>query len=350
MPSPSHDSDPEETMSSNDVPPASTTMEAPKAAHPGPGLGNQGLNKKPSSSTGTDSDHGKDTDLPSTNSPGATRGDPPQKANSRPNSEKHGDPKQGNDPKTSSPPINTDRDHASDADQSSDTPSSKKGDPKQEADMTAPNPPAATVMGNPAESGGDPEQSSENAQGNTPAIDNQIAGQAATVNGQVSQPLSNNAISIAGTTLTPGGAPTTVSDVPISLEPSAIAVGSSSLPIAAVADRLWIPGQVTTLDSQVMKPVSKAEVSIAGATLSPGAPEITVSGTPISPGSNALILGTSAVPLQTELPQQPIITVAGHISTAAPTGCSIAGTTISPGVQAVDIAGTAVSLDASSHL
>ena len=31
-------------------------------------------------------------------------------------------------------------------------------------------------MGNPAESGGDPEQSSENAQGNTPAIDNQIAG------------------------------------------------------------------------------------------------------------------------------------------------------------------------------
>ena len=99
-----------------------------------------------------------------------------------------------------------------------------------------------------------------------------------------------------------------------------------------------------------MKPVSEAEVSIAGATRSPGAPEITVSGTPISPGSNALILGTSAVPLQTELPQQSIITVAGHISTAAPTGCSIAGTRISPGGQAVDIAGTAVSLDASSHL
>lgn len=58
MLSPSHDPDPEETRSSNDVPPASTTMQAPKAAqpqqaaNPGPDFGNQGLNKKPSSSTG----------------------------------------------------------------------------------------------------------------------------------------------------------------------------------------------------------------------------------------------------------------------------------------------------------
>lgn len=66
-------------------------MQAPKAANPGLDFGNQGLNKKPSSSNGIDSDHGKDADPPSTNSPGATGGDPPQEANSRPDSEKNGD-------------------------------------------------------------------------------------------------------------------------------------------------------------------------------------------------------------------------------------------------------------------
>ncbi len=146
---------------------------------------------------------------------------------------------------------------------------------------------------NAAASSGDREQGSETDHGRKFAIGNQNSGEATTVNGQVAQPLSNHVILIAGTTLTPGGSPITVSDMRISLGQSAIAIGSSSVP---------------TLN--------------------------------VSP---------DPTPLRPELLQQSIFTIASQISTAAPTGFSLAGTWLSPS-QAVTLAGTIVSLDTSSYL
>ncbi len=216
-----------------------------------------------------------------------------------------------------------------------------------------PKPPEPQQTSDPKDQGhassGNAEQDSENTQGKTLAIGNNNPVEAVTVNGQVAQPLSDDAISIAGTTLTPGASPITISGIEISLGQSKIAVGNNSVPIATAADSVWIPGRVTTIDSQPIQPISGNEVSIAGVALSKGASALTISGTLISLGSNALYIGTNSIPLRTQLAQQSVITVDGRIFTAAPTGFSIAGTSLAPS-HAVTIAGTTVSLDASSNL
>ena len=153
-------------------------------------------------------------------------------------------------------------------------------------------------------------QGSEAAQGEVFAIGNQGPGEATTINGYVARPVSSNAISIAGTVLTPGAAPITVSQMKISLGQSAIMVGSSSVSIALLSDLVSSLGQVSVTDDHLIQP---------------------------------------AMPLSTESPQQSRITVAGQVYTAAPTGFSIAGTSLIVG-HAVTISGTILSLDASSHL
>lgn len=100
------------------------------------------------------------------------------------------------------------------------------------ADSSDPKDPGHTSSA--AASSGYPEQGSENARGKNLAIGNQNPDEAATINDLVAQPLSNNAISIAGATLTPGASP--VADIQIPLGQSAIVVGSSSVPIATLAD------------------------------------------------------------------------------------------------------------------
>ena len=150
-------------------------------------------------------------------------------------------------------------------------------------------------VSNAAASSGDREQApgSETDHGRILAIGNQNPGEATISNGQVAHPLSNNAISIAGTTLTPGGSPITVSGIIVSLGQSAIAIGSSSVPISDVRPN------------------------------------------PTSPG--------------TEPPPQPILTIGSQIVTALPPGFSLAETWLPPR-QAMTLAGTIVSLDPSSYL
>ena len=153
-------------------------------------------------------------------------------------------------------------------------------------------------------------QDAEAMQGEVFAIGNQGPGEAATINGFVAKPVSRNAISVAGKVLTPGAAPITVSQMKISLGPSAIMVGSSSVPIALPSDPVRSPGQIAGIDDHLIQ---------------------------------------STMPSSTELSQQSRVTVAGQVYTPAPTGFSIAGTSLMVG-HAVTISGTIVSLDASSHL
>lgn len=106
---------------------------------------------------------------------------------------------------------------------------------------------------------------------------------------------------------------------------------------------------VTTINNQVVQPLSHG-ISVAGTTLTPGAPAITASGTSISLGSSAFIVGTSTVPLLFQ-PLDPFITtVAGHPITAAPSAVDVAGTTLHPGIPGATLDGTAVSLDTANHL
>ena len=174
-----------------------------------------------------------------------------------------------------------------------------------------------------------------------------VPGPVTTVNDQIVQPLSNG-ISIAGTTLTAGAPAITVSGTHISLGPSNIIIGTSSFPVAANR-QIWNPGQVITMGGQITQPLSNG-ISIADTTLTPGASAITISGTPISFGSTALVVGSSSIPLQTEVPQQLITTVAGQAITADPNAVEVQGSTLGPGGSGMTLGRTLVSLDAAGEL
>ena len=175
-----------------------------------------------------------------------------------------------------------------------------------------------------------------------------IPGQVTTINGQVIQPLANG-LSIARQTLTPGASPITISGTPISLGPSSLIIGSSSIAIT-LPSLSWIPGQVTTIDGQVIQPLTNGGISIDGTTLTPGALPITVSGTPISLGSAALVIGSSTVSLDSEVPEQFVTTVAGQAITADPTAVEVGSLTLTPGGPGTSLSGTLVSLDSDGEL
>ena len=210
---------------------------------------------------------------------------------------------------------------------------------------------------NAAASSGDGEQGSETDHGRLLVIGNQNPGESTTINGQVAQPLSNNAISIAGTTLTPGGSPITVSRMRISLGQSAIAVGSSSVPILDVSPdptplRTELPQQsIFTIAGQIFT-AAPAGFSLAGTWLPPSQ-AVTLAGTIVSLdtssylriGSSTINLGENAVSL---FPQ--VFTVAGQAITADPTAVNIAGVTLVPGGHGITVSGTGVSLDSAGEL
>jgi len=92
-----------------------------------------------------------------------------------------------------------------------------------------------------------------------------------TLVGQAIGPLSNG-ISIAGTTLTPGGPAVIISRTPISLGSSALAVGASTV---AYTPPTQSPA-ITSVTSQAIQPLSNG-ILIAGITLTPGAAPTTIS-------------------------------------------------------------------------
>ncbi len=108
-------------------------------------------------------------------------------------------------------------------------------------------------------------------------------------------------------------------------------------------------GQPQTINHQVVQPLSHG-ISIAGATLTPGAPPITVSGTLIHFGPSALVVGTLTIPLTPTLPAQIITNIAGQRITVASNTVVIAGNTLSPGAPGTVIDGTTLSLDTDGQL
>ena len=142
-----------------------------------------------------------------------------------------------------------------------------------------------------------------------------------------------SAFSIDGQTVTNGGAPITVSGTRISLGPSGLVVGSSTVPLTA-------PASLNT--GAGAHPV----FSIDGTAVTLGGPAITVSGTRVSLGSNGVVIGSQTI----SLPSSSALTVGDQTFTPNAKGFSIDGTTITPGGPAVMISGTAVSLLSNSEL
>lgn len=234
------------------------------------------------------------------------------------------DPQQGNDPTQGS---------GSDIDPGQGAGAKPSGDPKQGDSMQGSSQiPDSVPQNNPN-------------QINTNPFDDSTEGQAQTINNQVVQPLSHG-ISIAGTTLTPGALPITVSGTPIQLGSSALIIGTPTVPLAP-----YSPTQIiTTIAGQRITAASNT-VAIAGSTLSPGAPGTAIDGTTLSlDTAGQFIVGSKTIPLASNIPETITTTVAGQAITAAPSGVSVAGTTLNPGAPGTTLDGTLLSLDAASHL
>lgn len=151
---------------------------------------------------------------------------------------------------------------------------------------------------------------------------------------------------IAGSSVVPGGSAVTISNTPVSLDPSGIlVVGSSSFSLP--------PQSIFTIGTQTFT-TNPTGFVLNGAAISPGAAAQTIDGTMISLGYfGALTVGSSTILLQTpsRTPTATApVTVAGQTFTPNPTAFSIAGTTISVGGPAVTIAGTIISLQPSGTL
>ena len=102
------------------------------------------------------------------------------------------------------------------------------------------------------------------------------------------------AISLAGTTIVPGGAGATVAGTPVSLGTSGnLVVGSSTIPLqpsaaASSASIYTVGGQTFT--------VNPTTISLAGTTIVPGGAGVTIAGTLVSlQSSGGLVIGSSTV-------------------------------------------------------
>lgn len=169
-------------------------------------------------------------------------------------------------------------------------------------------------------------------------------------NGAVAVPLADG-VSIYGTTLTAGAPAVSISGTAVSLDPAHNLIwGGTAEALPSPAPLPLAGGQVTTIDGQVVRPLSDG-VSIAGVRLTPDAPPIMVSGTRVSLGASALVIGTSTIPIALNplalIPGQ-VTTVAGNSVQRLSNGISVAGTTLTPDAQPVTVSGTRISLGASA--
>ena len=161
--------------------------------------------------------------------------------------------------------------------------------------------------------------------------------------------LSSGNLVAAGTTLKPNDLGVTIDGTPVSVGPSAVQVGTSILGLDAGAT--ITPGPVATIAGQTYN-VNQytGGLVIAGSTLHVGQPAITISGTPISLGTSALVIGTSIIPYPQNSPSSLVATIAGQIYTATQltNGIIIDGSTIHIGQPAITISGTPIVLQSSA--
>lgn len=202
-------------------------------------------------------------------------------------------------------------------------------------------------------------------------------------------------IAIAGITLTRGAPPITLSGTPIHFGSSALVVGISTISLApefptqittktagqAIADHTLNPGApATTIDGTILSlntagqfvvgsqtipfgskvpdtmtiniagqniaaaPSLSNAVTVAGTTLTPGAPGITLDGTLLSlDTASELIVGSKTVPLGSASPNSTVTAIGGQVVTAAPDRVAIGGTALTPGASGITVGGTLVS-------
>ena len=180
-----------------------------------------------------------------------------------------------------------------------------------------------------------------------------VAGQAVTIG--------PNAAEFAGATLTPGAPAITVSSIQISLAPSVLFVGTSTIPFKPPS----VEPLITSIAGHLVTAVPNA-VKFAGTTLHPGDPGVKLDdGTVISlDASGQLVAGSKTISLSSMVGQlgsdqkpaqqqnsNPFITAIGDQPiTAAPTAVSFAGITLTPGSPATSISGTLISLNRDGEL
>jgi len=108
------------------------------------------------------------------------------------------------------------------------------------------------------------------------------------------------------------------------------------------------PAPITTLNGHEIHPLQTG-ISIAGTTLTPGAPPLIIANTQVSLGESSFVVGNNAVPytpppVAADSPAAQVTTVAGHaINPVGNGGISITGTTLTPGAPAVVVSNTPVS-------
>ena len=167
-----------------------------------------------------------------------------------------------------------------------------------------------------------------------------------TVGGQQLQRGPDGSIIIPGViTVSPGGAPATISGTAISVASNgaSVIVGGSTVPLGPTVT----PIPSITFGGSTITANSKTQLVIAGQTLSPGS-IITVSGTPISlaPGASSVVIGGTTFSLSPTAAAKPLPSLTFGGSTITENTKSqfvIAGQTLSPG-SAITISGTVISL------
>ena len=152
-------------------------------------------------------------------------------------------------------------------------------------------------------------------------------------------------IAIGVQTLTPGGAPITVSGTRLSLAPSVsyVVIGTSTQaipPRTAATERSSI-----TFGGSSYSEDAAGNIVVDGQTLAPGGPPITVSGTPFSlaPSAKYVVIGTSTQDIASPLAAatRPTITFGGSSYTEDAVGDIVVdGQTLTPGGAPVTISGT----------
>lgn len=167
-----------------------------------------------------------------------------------------------------------------------------------------------------------------------PASNILVEGKPTTINNQRVEPLSHD-ISVAGTTLTPGDPPITISGTPLAYGSSFLAIGISIVSLAPKSQKpttTKINGQTFTMKQNA--------VVIAGTTLTPGAPPITLSGTPIAYKSSVLVVGSSTLSLASNDAKQTTTDIDGQIITIGHSSVIVAGTTLTAGAPPIALPGT----------
>ncbi|KAL8705801.1 MAG: hypothetical protein Q9201_001088 [Fulgogasparrea decipioides] len=159
---------------------------------------------------------------------------------------------------------------------------------------------------------------------------------------------SGGGILIDGTTLIPGFPAVTVSGTAISLNPSALVLGTKTIPIPSL-----LPQPIATLTGgeTIYRNVDGSAV-VGDTTLLPGGPAVTIGRTRYSLASTALVVGTKTLPfspptlsIPSTIPPPPATTLFGQTITANAEGAYvIAGKTVMPDGAAVTVSGSVISL------